>query len=165
MDITDKRVIILTAYSLLLGIALGCVWVLFSFVRIVLSPSGTGRVDRTLRALAAFFTDYLYSIFSAICVVLLFFSANSCRVRLLGLCGCFFGTALFHVLLGRRILLLLARTVGAVRAFLGFLYRRTLGIPLRFLAGKICLGREKRRRKKAERKKVREKKKILVEKI
>lgn len=127
MDITDSRVIALTGYSLVLGVALGICWGVWSFIRIVLTPSHKTDVkSRVLCDMITFIFDVVFALFASVCAVFLFFGANNGRIRLLGLAGCAAGFAVYHVLLGKRLLKTGERFIFAVRRALRFIYRKTL---------------------------------------
>lgn len=116
MDITDSRVIALTGYSLVLGVALGICWGVWSFIRIVLTPSHKTDVkSRVLCDMITFIFDVVFALFASVCAVFLFFGANNGRIRLLGLAGCAAGFAVYHVLLGKRLLKTGERFIFAVR--------------------------------------------------
>ncbi|MCI8331398.1 MAG: hypothetical protein HFE78_01025 [Clostridiales bacterium] len=128
MDITDHKVLILIAYSLVLGVFLGFCWGALSFVRIVLTPSHKSDIkSRIVCDLITFFFDVFFALFSSVAAVFLFFGANNGRIRLLGLVGCGVGFIVYHTLIGKRLLTIAERFVLTVRRGLVFIYRKTLG--------------------------------------
>ncbi|MCI8589805.1 MAG: hypothetical protein HFE77_03740 [Clostridiales bacterium] len=128
MDITDRRVLLLTAYSLVLGVFLGLCWGVLSFIRIVLTPSAKTDVkSRIMCDMITFFFDVFFALFSSVAAVFLFFGANNGRIRLLGLVGCGVGFVVYHTLIGKRLLKAAERFVHIVRRGLIFIYRKTLG--------------------------------------
>ena len=167
MDITDQKVLILIAYSLVLGVFLGLCWGVLSFVRIVLTPSSKTDVkSRIVCDLITFFFDVFFALFSSVAAVFLFFGANNGRIRLLGLVGCGVGFIVYHALIGKRLLKIAERFVLTVRRGLIFIYRKTLGrvftmfknmimAPWHFLKRKM--GQRKKKQKSIKRRKSTEK--------
>lgn len=135
MNITDSELLYLSGYSVLLGAALAVCYGLFSFVRVLASPISPQTVKgRALCDLAAFITDVLYSLFSGVCVALMFFGLNSGRVRLIGLAGCAVGFSIYHFTLGRWLIRRFTLAVGSVRRGIGFVYSHTVGFVLKLMA-------------------------------
>lgn len=153
MNITDTELLYLCGYSVVLGLFLGICYGVFAFVRIVVSPlSPQSAVGRALSDLAAFVSDVSFSLFAGVCVALLFFGANSGRVRLFGIVGCGVGFSIYHFSIGRWIISRVAKYTAGVRRMIGWIYRYTIGIPLSLLtkmiaACKINIRRKKRKAK------------------
>lgn len=134
MDITDHKILILGAYSLVLGVLLGVCWGVLSFVRIIVTPRNPTTVRaRAMHDLITFFFDIFYALFAAVCTVFLFFGANNGRIRLLGIAGCAVGFSLYHYTVGKRLIEYFSRFVGAVRRALRFVWHHTVGVPVQFV--------------------------------
>lgn len=125
---SDALTLVLMAYGALLGVGLAVCYGALAFVRIVLTPIGGKSLARDA---VIFVFDILFSVFAALCVVLLFFGANNGSVRLIGLFSVGVGFSLYHFTLGRAVIAYLTRFVSAVRRVLALLYRRTLGALFR----------------------------------
>lgn len=135
MDITDSQVALLSVYSLCLGVFLGICYFAFTFVRLVLTPTFAKGARRQLYSDAVIFVfDIAYALFSSCCVALLFFGANNGRIRLLGLCGCALGFALWHLIAGRRLIRATKKLVYLVRRALKKIFMHTVVPVFRFIS-------------------------------
>lgn len=127
----DALTLVLIGYGALLGAGLAVCYGALTFVRIVLTPIGGKSVARDV---LIFVFDIIFSVFAALCVVLLFFGANNGSVRLIGLASVGAGFSLYHFTVGRAVTAYLTRFVSAVRRGLAFVYRRTFGALFRLAA-------------------------------
>ncbi len=134
MDITDSQIVVLSVYSLCLGVFLGICYFVFTFVRLVLTPSFAAGVRRQFYSdVVIFVFDIAYALFSSCCVALLFFGANNGRIRLLGLGGCALGFALWHFIAGRGLIRAARKLVYLVRRILKKIFMHTAVPVFRFV--------------------------------
>ena len=156
MDITDSRIIALSLYALVLGVALGICFLVFSLARMIVTPSKAAGVrSRLYYDLVTFIFDIAYALFSSCCVALLFFGANNGRIRLLGLVFCAVGFALWHMLVGRRLIRAAGKLVLCCRRILKKALMYTvvpvlhfLSYPFRKVVSDIRVANENRKKQK-----------------
>lgn len=131
MNITETELLLLTGYSVMLGVALALCYAVFSFMRMLISPSDPKSAKgRALCDVVFFMADVLYALFAGVCVSLMFFGLNHGRVRLVGLFGCAIGFCLCHFTLGRWLTNSFSRCVCTLRKIILIIYRHSVGAVL-----------------------------------
>ena len=118
MSITEQGAVFL--FSCAVGGFLGAFYDVFRIIRVAFNSKWT----------AVFFQDLLFCVLSAFCIILLVFHTNSGTVRWFSLLGCFLCFVLYHMTVGKLVMLAAKKIIAFIKKALRILYNITLN-PLK----------------------------------
>ncbi len=117
-------------WSFLLGIFISAIYDVFRIRRFALRKTeAAARLFKRLSlvdAVLCFFEDILIILFSAVCVILLSFKLSRGIPRWYGIFAVLIGFTLYHVTLGRIVMLSASKILGAISALIKLMLRYTV---------------------------------------
>jgi len=114
LSMTEQGLVFL--FSCAVGVFLGAFYDVFRIIRIAFNS----------KWLSVFFQDFIFCIFSALSVILLVFYTNSGIVRWFSLVGCFASFMLYHLTVGRIIMLAAKKIIDFIKKILYFIRSITI---------------------------------------
>ena len=116
MELSMSEQGIVFLFSCVVGVFLGAFYDVFRIIRIAFNS----------KWLTVFFQDFVFCVFSALSVILLVFYTNSGIVRWFSLLGCFMSFLLYHLTVGRLIMLMAKKIIDFIRMTLNFILSITI---------------------------------------
>jgi len=118
MSMTGQSVVFL--FSCAVGGLLGAFYDVFRIIRIAFNS----------KWLTVFFQDLFFCVMSSFSIILLVFHTNSGTVRWFSLLGCFLCFVLYHMTVGKLVMLAAKIIIGFIKKVLDYIYKITV-IPLK----------------------------------